>query len=270
VEHADHYERHLPPRAGTDPVRILEIGVQSGGSVRAWRQWYGDRLRYTGVDIEPLTKRSHSPSENIFVKIGSQSDPTFMLSICDKYGPFDIVIDDGGHTPELIRASLSIIYPQARCMVSPRSLYVVEDTQTIAFRAYTKEPSDMFNLVGEAFHAMHYQYLNTYEGRQGRGGDKFKPEAHMHPFYRDLVAAVHAYPTIFFLTRARAHEITTIHRPIDVEGKDISDAIGYGQGEHHPWWSVNRTKPTHGGHPHVARQHIGKANGKHKGGGDHS
>ena len=60
---AEYYMRHLPPREGPQQLRLLEIGVQSGGSARAWKQWFGPRLYYVGVDVEPKCKRTESPSE---------------------------------------------------------------------------------------------------------------------------------------------------------------------------------------------------------------
>ena len=69
-KYADYYDRHLP--APGAPIRMLELGVQSGGSVRAWRQYYSSNLYYVGVDINPLCNRSHSPGENLHIEIGSQ------------------------------------------------------------------------------------------------------------------------------------------------------------------------------------------------------
>ena len=53
LEYADHYERHLPRRGTGRGVRLLEIGVQSGGSVQMWRDWFGaGALHYVGVDVQ--------------------------------------------------------------------------------------------------------------------------------------------------------------------------------------------------------------------------
>ena len=130
AEYAEHYEEHLPAPDGT-PIRMLEIGVQSGGGARLWREWYGDALKYVGVDINSLSKRTESPGENMWVEIGSQSDERFMTSVCEEHGPFDVIIDDGGHTASLINASLNILFPNDSCL-TPRGLYIVEDLHTMA------------------------------------------------------------------------------------------------------------------------------------------
>jgi ubiquinone/menaquinone biosynthesis C-methylase UbiE len=35
------------------PVRILEIGVYSGGSLDMWRDYFGPTAHVTGIDIQP-------------------------------------------------------------------------------------------------------------------------------------------------------------------------------------------------------------------------
>ena len=40
LEYAWHYEAHLPLPSRNEPIHIMEIGVQSGGSARIWRQWW--------------------------------------------------------------------------------------------------------------------------------------------------------------------------------------------------------------------------------------
>ena len=173
LEHADHYERHAPPRnlsVSAPPLRFLEMGVQSGGSARMWRQWHGPRLTYVGIDIDPAAMRSQSPHEQIFIEIGSQANASFLRHVCATYGPFDVVVDDGGHTPELMRASISHIFPDASgCMRRPISLYVIEDTHTLLRASHTSGyASDMYNLVGEAFYALHAPNLPGPDNPHGR------------------------------------------------------------------------------------------------------
>lgn len=202
VQHyADHYETHLPPRGRN--VKILEIGVQSGGSTRTWKQYYGKNLRYVGVDIDPRTARSRSPSENIEIEIGSQANATFLLEVCRRHGPFDVVIDDGGHTPAMITASLQAIFPSNECMAT-NSLYVVEDACTMMGSWYTKRPSEIYGIAGEAWWSMHGHTCKQKHYRpcclrpnldfDGKG-------AQTHPTFREYVTAVHLYESLAFFVR---------------------------------------------------------------------
>jgi hypothetical protein len=103
---------------------LLEVGVQSGGSSRVWRQYYGARLIYVGVDINPLVSQLARPEERTYIAIGSAGDPDFMLDLCRRYGPFDVVIDDGAHTAPLMRAALDIVMPSSECL-RDGGMYVV-------------------------------------------------------------------------------------------------------------------------------------------------
>jgi hypothetical protein len=226
LDHADHYQAHLPPRHGEGKVKLLEIGIQSGGSTRAWRQWFGDRLMYVGIDVEPGCKRSESLAEDLHVEIGSQLDEKFLLSVCSKYGPFDVIIDDGAHRPEMIIKSLATLFPGNECMYE-KGLYVIEDMQTMVMPKYAKAPRDMYDIVGEAFWSMHWHwaYVTKLTGLSAANyTDGQRKGLMQHPIYKNHVRALHAYDSITFIVRGNSTKPLEIHR-----GKD---GIAYGKG--HP------------------------------------
>ena len=232
IDHADHYQTHLPPRTGSGMVKLLEIGIQSGGSARAWKQWFGERLDYTGIDIEPSCKRTQSLTENMKVEIGSQMNETFLQQVCKQHGPFDVIIDDGAHRPEMMIASLKALWPSSACMAD-KALYVIEDMQTMVMKKYASTPSDMYDIVGEAFWSMHYHwaYISPTSGSVARYGlPRGPPKAGepkplvQHPIFKNLVSAVHAYDSIAFFQRGK--------KPKPREVSRGSDSIGYGKG--HP------------------------------------
>merc|ERR1711920_876197 len=206
LEYADHYQAHLPvPAEGIARVRMLEIGVQSGGSTRLWKQWYGQRLYYVGVDINPKTKRSESVAESIYISVGSQTNATFLHELCAMHGPFDVVIDDGAHMSAYIRKTLSILFPSNACMAN-RSTYVIEDMHTMMMtsgkQSYGTSAEEFYGLVGEAFWSMHF-----YWGKADFGGG-----AQQHPIFLNLVGAVHLYDSIAFISRGRTYPKLTLHR----------------------------------------------------------
>jgi len=108
-------------------INVLEIGVQSGGSSRVWKQYFGKHLKYTGVDINPNCKQFERESDNIHIEIGSQLDTVFLKDICLRFGPFDFIIDDGGHTTKMIVTTLNILW---YCM-KDKGVYAVEDLHTM-------------------------------------------------------------------------------------------------------------------------------------------
>jgi len=102
---------------------ILEIGILDGGSLRLWRNYFGDQCQVYGIDINPLAKQYEDVGINI--RIGDQSDPEFLAKLVQEVGHFDIVIDDGAHTNFMVRSSFITLYSKTHY------LYVVEDTQAL-------------------------------------------------------------------------------------------------------------------------------------------
>ena len=115
------YERHFSRFRGKQPT-ILEIGVQGGGSLQMWRQYFGEGCKIIGLDIDPVCKNHESTDVEVF--IGSQDDPNVINSIFEKYPNIDIVIDDGSHISKHMISSFELIYNK----VNPNGVYLVEDT----------------------------------------------------------------------------------------------------------------------------------------------
>ena len=104
-------------------VRVLEIGVLRGGSLKLWREYFGSDAQIYGIDIDPTAKQYEADRIQIF--IGDQGDKQFLASVADEVGGFDIVIDDGAHTNFMIMTSLEVLYP------ATLHLYIVEDTHAL-------------------------------------------------------------------------------------------------------------------------------------------
>lgn len=119
----DIYHQHFSPYRNRQPV-VLEIGVQNGGSLHMWKDYFGPGARLFGADIDPACATRGPEGARIF--IGDQADPAFLKTIVQETGPIDIIIDDGGHTANQMIVSFQTLYPHVR---SP-GVYLVEDTCT--------------------------------------------------------------------------------------------------------------------------------------------
>ena len=53
---------------------------------------------------------------------------TFLQDICHQFGPFDFIIDDGGHTTEMIIQSFRLLWPY--CMKDD-GVYAIEDLHSM-------------------------------------------------------------------------------------------------------------------------------------------
>jgi cephalosporin hydroxylase len=113
------YQQLLAPRRN-HRLSLLEIGVSKGASLRMWADWL-PQASIVGVDINPACRR-HT-SDRSTVHIGDQADPDLMTAVAETCGPFDVVIDDGGHHTNLHQASFTVIWPH----VNPGGFYAIED-----------------------------------------------------------------------------------------------------------------------------------------------
>jgi hypothetical protein len=120
LHYFDIYERHLARFRGK-AASYLEIGVQRGGSLSLMHEYLGAGARITGIDIDPKCKALEAEGHRIF--IGDQANAPFLRGVAGERGPFDIVIDDGGHTPQQQIVSFYALLPK----VKPGGVYIVED-----------------------------------------------------------------------------------------------------------------------------------------------
>lgn len=119
----DIYHRHFNGLRQRDNLVVLEIGIYSGGSLDMWRDYFGPSAKLYGVDIEPACRTYERPGTHVL--IGDQADRAFWRRVlADGTLPVpDIVIDDGGHTPEQQRVTLEELLPKIR----PGGVYICED-----------------------------------------------------------------------------------------------------------------------------------------------
>jgi hypothetical protein len=103
------------------PVRLLEIGVQNGGSLEIWSKYLPPESTIIGIDIDPAVQNLRFEGNvRAFVADVNDSEKVDRLIGAD---PFDIVIDDGSHTSSDIIAAFKNLFPR----VAPGGKYIIED-----------------------------------------------------------------------------------------------------------------------------------------------
>jgi SAM-dependent methyltransferase len=120
------YERHFAAYRNR-PIRVLEFGVYQGGSLQMWKHYFGEQAQIIGVDINPACAQIAEPG--IEIVIGDQTDRKLHAELRAKYGEFDFVIDDGGHTMEQQIVTFEEQYPA----VKTGGIYLAEDLHTSYF-----------------------------------------------------------------------------------------------------------------------------------------
>jgi|688.fasta_scaffold69347_3 hypothetical protein len=107
----DVYERHIQ----RDLVKnLLEIGVQGGYSLRAWREWLPEESLVHGWDIDEIPQIAGCSISKV-----DQSDRKQIESAVNGQ-IYDVIIDDGGHTPKLMETSFSFLFKYSK-------IYIIED-----------------------------------------------------------------------------------------------------------------------------------------------
>ncbi|HZR66242.1 MAG TPA: hypothetical protein VFA85_13920 [Terriglobales bacterium] len=119
------YDLVLEPWVNKE-IRLLEIGVRSGGSLRLWRDYFP---RGTIIGIDRSLPRNFVPGERIFIFQGDQSDTRFLSQVANKIAPegFDIIIDDASHIGELTKIAFWHLFEHH---LKPGGLYAIEDWGT--------------------------------------------------------------------------------------------------------------------------------------------
>lgn len=112
------------------PVVILEIGVYQGGSLKMWRDYFGEQAQIYAIDINPDCKQFETENTHIF--IGSQEDREFLREVRSRIPKLDILIDDGGHTMNQQIVSFEELYGH----IKSNGIYLCEDLHTSYFKHY--------------------------------------------------------------------------------------------------------------------------------------
>jgi hypothetical protein len=179
------YERYFGAWRGR-PVRFLEIGVWMGGSLQVWREYLGPDAVLFGIDIDP--KCAEQDGRVGQVRIGDQSDPAFLRSVVEEMGGIDVVLDDGSHRMDHIRASLAVLFP----MLADGGCYMIEDLHTAYwpnFGGGQETEANFFNMVRALTDDMHAWY---HEG--GR----------TYPEISGAVSGIHVHDSIVVLDKGPA------------------------------------------------------------------
>ena len=120
-----HYETHFSPLKNKS-IRILELGVREGASLRMWRDYFRNAVEVHGIDIDQRAEELNN-EDGLQVTIGNLDDENFLYEFIEKTPKFDIVIDDASHK---INDQL-ISFRNLHKLVSKGGLYIIEDIEDI-------------------------------------------------------------------------------------------------------------------------------------------
>ncbi|MEO6700895.1 MAG: class I SAM-dependent methyltransferase [Jatrophihabitantaceae bacterium] len=126
------YAQHLA-KFRDRPIRLLEIGVYRGGGMAMWSNYLGPKAGLVGLDIDEAAVRA--VGGRFPIVLGDQADPEVLLKLNEEYGPFDVIIDDGGHTMRQQIVTIETLFP----LLNDDGVFIVEDTHTSYWPAFGGE-----------------------------------------------------------------------------------------------------------------------------------
>jgi cephalosporin hydroxylase len=172
------YERHFSPWRGRT-LTFLEVGVAKGGSLQMWRRYFGPMAQVIGIDIDP--RCAIHGDDGVFVRIGDQSDPSFLASLIEEFGVPDVVLDDGSHQMAHIKSTFEFLYPK----LPKNGVYMVEDLHCAYwpdFGGSIGEPNTFINIAKTLI-----DRLNADHTRGEVNPDYFTRETFSIGFYDSIV-----------------------------------------------------------------------------------
>jgi len=166
-----YYEQLFDPFRDKN-VRLVEIGVMDGDSMKAWERYFTKAEQIYGVGFGNFQRDPKEKySQLVTLYKGDQSNKEFISHLVkDTGGKFDIVIDDGSHVPSHQRISFELLWPE----VIPGGLYIIEDVETSywantseVYGYYLKGQTSIIDHFCEVPHTINREF--SYKGdRMGR------------------------------------------------------------------------------------------------------
>lgn len=127
------------------PIKFLEIGISKGGSLQGWRDYFHKDSVIVGIDLHE-TATITDPDINI--ELGDATDKAVLDRLTEKYGTFDVIVDDGSHKNVDVIKSFEYLFP----LLNDKGLFIVEDTSCF-------KPHPWVDITHDSSYPNHLQYF---------------------------------------------------------------------------------------------------------------
>ena len=120
--HANGLEIYYQEHGQGHPLILIHGGILNGESLLAWRCFFpfGTTI---GIDIEAKPGMAGGRTRVYTADQGSAAD---LDMVCEREGPFDIIVDDGSHLSHHQIFTFERLFPSLK----EGGVYVIEDVQT--------------------------------------------------------------------------------------------------------------------------------------------
>jgi cephalosporin hydroxylase len=152
------YDFHFGQLDREKSYNILEIGVQRGGSIKLWHDYFENALVY-GIDINSVENKSISnlPRVVLYEGMDAYDHIFFRNNILTNGHKFDFILDDGSHKLEDMKTFIQIYLD----VLEEDGIMIIEDVKEMGW----------VESLGEVVPDIFKPYIEIYDLREGRSSD---------------------------------------------------------------------------------------------------
>ena len=125
------------------PVRLLEIGIQNGGSLEIWSKYFPNAQKLVGCDIDPKCAGLRFEDSRIAVVVEDANSDAAQAVVLGHAPAFDVIIDDGSHRSRDIVKSFARYFPK----LADDGVFIVEDLHCSYWEDYEGGLFDPFSAI---------------------------------------------------------------------------------------------------------------------------
>jgi len=184
-----------------DPLKLLEIGVCAGASVKLWERYLPNADLYF-IDID-LSNISFRPSRSQLFQ-ADQSKADELLAVMNTTGgQFDIILDDGGHTMDQQIISFKTLFP----FLKSGGVYIIEDLHTSYWSWFggggnlnspSTSPSSTVEFLKQLIDDVNFVGARTAKANHDKNLDHIRQEL---TSYREEILSMTFYDSLCFITK---------------------------------------------------------------------
>lgn len=188
------------------PLRVLEVGVLMGSSLRMWRQYFNHpQTVIVGIDIDPRCEQHDASSSGVHVRIGSQDDPHFLKNVISEFGKFDLIIDDGSHISSHIIATFNHLFADG---LNDAGIYFVEDLHANYWPSWRNTRKSFLDVCKELIEHMHGHYQRGSAGSFLVDNPSGQPENPLRvPLITTMIKEIRFFDSIVAIYKTKAEHI---------------------------------------------------------------
>jgi GT2 family glycosyltransferase len=178
------------------PVRLLEIGVQNGGSLEIWSKYFGNASALIGCDINPDCGRLSYDDPRISIIVGDANAPDVFQAVLQRSPQFDVIIDDGSHASSDIIKSFALYFPR----LAEGGIFIAEDLHCSYWQMYEGGLFDpyssisFFKRLADVINHEHWgiarERVDILRGFLAKYGCEIDPESLLHVYSVEFINSI--------------------------------------------------------------------------------